>query len=310
MRKIGLFLAVILLVICFGSTLSVSAANSMQAEAKAGDVYVDGNVGRNEYASAFILTADNTTPWGGWSSLETPVTYRFAWSFRGLYIAITYDPNMVDDASLLQFVCNPGNQLSSDQQGLFFTIYPNHKVTLHNHHTLAGDASSDVYDLSEQVMIASATNNRYRTTEVLLPIDAFRMTNPNFNFTTGVMSASAVAMLHHGDTYTTGAAVSGNLENWDLNSLGLGTLTLQPFYQSGSNSGSGYDPDFGYGDYDSDYDSDSRFNSNLNKGGRAIFQVAGVLLIVFAILGVVVFLFAIILLIILCVRNHKRKKRR
>lgn len=304
MRKIGLILAVILLVVCFGSTLSVSAASAMQAEAKAGDARVDGIVGRNEYASAFVLKASNTSSWGGWESIRTPITYRFAWSIKGLYLAITYDADAVGEASLLQFVCNPGGQLRGDQEGLFFTIYPNHRVTLHNHATQLGDASVEPFDLSGKVTIASNVHNEYRTTEVLLPINAFRITDPNFTFEPGTMAASAVVMPHVNGTYMTGAAVSSNLEGWDLDTIGLGTLTLKAF--SPSDGETDYDPDFGM----DPFDSESHFDPDNNNGGRAIFHVATILLIVFAILGVVVFIFAITLMIILCVRNRKRKKQR
>lgn len=324
MKKIGFILAVVLMVVCLGAVVPVHAAAAMQAEAKYATPTVDGVIRSYEYGNSFVLSAGNSSAWASYGPLQTSVTYRFAWSSEGLYIAFVYNPRLVGDQSLLQFVCNPGNQIAGQEQGLFFSVSPNHKVLLHNHRTQAGEATTtQAYDLSNQVTIASTINNGYKNTEVLLPIAAFRITNPDFTFTAGSMPASAVAMPYYQGEYTAGAAVTSNLEGWDLNTIGLGTLTLLPetTQNGGSDAGSGdYDENFGqdyWGDWwndDFDYDYDdykdpeSDFDKNLNHGGRAIFYVAGILAIVFAGLGVLVTIFAITLLIILCVRKSKRKK--
>ena len=228
MRKIRLAVVVLLLVVSFGSIQPVRAATAMHAQAKAGDPVIDGFIDANEYGAPFELNASNSSCWGQWNHLIAPVTYRFAWSEKGLYIAFTYSQDIVGAESLLQLVCNPGNQLHGYQEGLFITVYPNHRVTLHNHKTQAGDASKSAFDLSSKVFIASKVQNRYRTTEVLVPIQAFRILDDSFQFSAGTMAASAVSMIRNQNDFTVGAAVSSHLEGWDLNTIGLGTLTLLP----------------------------------------------------------------------------------
>ena len=336
MRKIGIVLAILLMIGCFGNVLPAAAASAMHADAKAADPVLDGVVGEDEYGNPFVINAQNSSEWGEWGPLHTSVVYHFAWSNKGLYIAMTYLDSLVGDESLLQFVCNPGGQIQGSQEGLFFTIYPTYEVTLHNHKTQAGDASNGACDISRYVNITSKTLNGYTTMEVLLPIQAFRITNSNFNFSAGSMSASAVVMLHYQGVYTVGAAVSSHLEGWDLRTIGLGTLTLLPKTQTTPNvppapdTNPGVDPDFGvdvdpdfgvdlddfwndfgdFGDGDFDFgdDDDDDFKEDMNHGGRAIFYVAGIFAIAYAILGVLVTILAITLLIVLCVRKHKRKK--
>lgn len=228
MRKFSFVLAVVLLVVCLSSTLPAFASTAMRAEAKAGDPVIDGLIDNNEYGAPFVLSSSNSNCWAQWGNLITSITYRFAWSDQGLYIAFTYNQNLVGTESLLQLVCNPGNQVFEYEEGLFITVYPDHRVMLHNHKTQAGDASQAAFNLTSQVIMASKAQNGYKTTEVLIPIQAFRIRNTEFNFSAGTMAASAVSMVHHNGDFTVGAAVTSHLEGWDLKTIGLGTLTLLP----------------------------------------------------------------------------------
>lgn len=232
MRKIRFAVVVLLIVACLSSVLPTHASTAMRAEAKAGDAVIDGLIDNHEYAAPFVLSSSNSNCWAQWGNLITSVTYRFAWSDKGLYIAFTYNQNLVGTDSLLQFVCNPGNQIYGYEQGLFITVYPDHRVTLHNHKTQAGDASQSAFNLTSQVIMASKAQNGYKTTEVLIPIQAFRIRNTDFNFSAGTMAASAVSMVHHNGDFTVGAAVSSHLEGWNLDTIGLGTLTLLPKSQT------------------------------------------------------------------------------
>ncbi len=239
MRKCFAFLILMMLMLQLFVSLPVSAATAMHATAKAADPLIDGVARASEYGEAFVVTGDNTVSWGGRTGLDSPVEYRFAWSEKGLYMAVTYDALLIKDASLLQLDCNPGGQIYEGQQGLFFTVYPDHRVTLHNHRTAIGDASYEPYDLSNQVQIASRTRDGLKTTEVLLPIEAFRITDSNFMFTEGTMEASAFVMLFYNGKYHSGGAISGYLENWTLNEIGLGTLVLEG--ATGTNTGTDYE---------------------------------------------------------------------
>lgn len=226
MRKIRFAVVVLLLVACLSSvSLPVSAADAMYTKAKAGDPVIDGVARVSEYGEAFVVSGNNTVSWNGWTGLDSPVEYRFAWSEKGLYMAVTYDAQ-IEDMSLLQLNCNPGGQISGWEQGLFFTVYPDHRVLLHNHRTAMGDASLEPYDLSDEVQIASRTRNGKKTTEVLLPMEAFRITDPTYTFTEGNLEASAFVMLYYEGDYHSGGAISGYLENWTLNEVGLGTIVL------------------------------------------------------------------------------------
>ncbi|MBR5279379.1 MAG: hypothetical protein IKU26_00220 [Clostridia bacterium] len=227
MRKCFAFPLILVLALQLFLFLPVSAASGMQATAKAGDPKIDGIARPSEYGEAFVVNGNNTVSWSGWDGLDRPVEYRFAWSDAGLYMAITYDANLIEDFSLLQLNCNPGGQIQGWEQGLFFTVYPDHRVLIHNHRTLAGDASQAPYDLTGQVSIASKVRQGKKTTEVLLPMAAFRITDSLFTFEEGMqMKASAFVMLYYENNYHSGGAISGYLENWTLNEVGLGTLAM------------------------------------------------------------------------------------
>ena len=236
MRKVCICLITLILLLQSLMLLPVSAASGMQATAKAGDPKIDGIARPSEYGEAFVVNGNNTVSWSGWDGLDRPVEYRFAWSDTGLYMAITYDAQ-IEDMSLLQLNCNPGGQIPGWEEGLFFTVYPDHRVLLHNHQTAIGDASLEAYALTNQVQIASKTKKDKKTTEVLLPIEAFRITDSNFTFTEGMeMEASAFVMLYYDGDYHSGGAISGYLENWTLDEVGLGKLVME---ERGNTAGAG-----------------------------------------------------------------------
>lgn len=226
MKKVSVVLATVIIAVQLLLPLHISAASAMKAEAKAGDPVVNGVYEEDEYGDPFVLSAFNSVSWGGWDPINTSVVYRFAWSKKGLYIAVTYDPSFVEQGTLFQLDCDPGNQLPGNEQGLFFSVYSNKTVTIHNHKTMAGDASYAPFDITDQVRIASAKQGGLETIEVLLPMQAFRISNRDYTFSPGTMDASAVVMLKKNDTFTVGAAVSSNLEAWTLKEIGLGTLVL------------------------------------------------------------------------------------
>ena len=208
---------------------SVSAASAMSATAKAGDAVVDGTVSEGEYGDAFEMNADNTMTWAKLSALSSPITYRFAWSEKGLYVAVSYADSL-EDGCQIQINCNPGGQLSADQQGLFVTIQPSGTVMLHNHSTalasLEGDAT--LVDVTSKVTVASSSADGTKTTEVFLPIDAFRITDTDFTFSAGEMACSAFAVImKDGAAAEVAAAISGQITDWNIGTLGFGTLTLE-----------------------------------------------------------------------------------
>lgn len=230
MKKKLLFLFVsAMLIATFVLPLSVFAVSPMSATAKAGDAVVDGVITEGEYADPFILNGETGAVWAGLSAISSPITYRFAWSEKGLYIALSYAESM-DGDSQLQINCNPGGQLTANQQGLFVTIYPAGKVTLHNHNTPLGDIDTTTLwvDVTSKVTLASKAADGVKTTEVLIPIDAFRISDPAFTFSAGDMACSAFAVLiENGAAKEVGASVSGDLSDWTTGALGLGTLTLK-----------------------------------------------------------------------------------
>lgn len=303
MRKIVWSFVVVMIMCLSWMPLSAAAATPMNAQAKAGDAVVDGRIGDGEYGEPYVLSGANTVPWSGLGSIHTEVTYRFAWSSKGLYVAITYNPSYVESDSLFQLDCNPGNQLSGRQEGLFFTIYPDHRVTLHNHRTQAGDASAAPYDLSAQVQIASYTLGEYRTTEVLLPMEAFRITNGRFTFSRGDLRASAVVMLKNNGVWSTGAAFGKQITSWTLDSIELGTLTLLPGRYFGSHN---VDSDFGV---DSEMGVNREDTVRPSEVIRTLSTVALIFAGIYFILGILVVILAIVLLVVLCVRRKKRMNR-
>ena len=160
--------------------------------------------------------------------ITSPITYRFAWSEKGLYIAFSY-AEAIEGSSQLQINCNPGGQLGAADQGLFITLNPAGNVLIHNHNTPLGniDPNTLSLDITTKVTMASKTTDGTKVTEVLVPMDAFRVKDTSFKFSAGDMACSAFAVLMaNGAPAEVGAAVSSDLSDWTVGKLGLGTLTL------------------------------------------------------------------------------------
>ena len=214
--------------VSFGLPFSVSAASPMKATAKAGDAVVDGVISEGEYADPFVLNGDNGATWANLGPITSPITYRFAWSEKGLYIAFSY-AEAIEGSSQLQINCNPGGQLGAADQGLFITLNPAGNVLIHNHNTPLGniDPNTLSLDITTKVTMASKTTDGTKVTEVLVPMDAFRVKDTSFKFSAGDMACSAFAVLMaNGAPAEVGAAVSSDLSDWTVGKLGLGTLTL------------------------------------------------------------------------------------
>lgn len=110
------------------------------------------------------------------------------------------------------------------------TIQPSGTVMLHNHSTalasLEGDAT--LVDVTSKVTVASSSADGTKTTEVFLPIDAFRITDTDFTFSAGEMACSAFAVImKDGAAAEVAAAISGQITDWHIGTLGFGTLTLE-----------------------------------------------------------------------------------
>ena len=120
--------------------------------------------------------------------------------------------------------------MTADQEGLFITIQPGGVVWLHNHNTPLGEieAPATYVDITSKVTMQSKASDGVKVTEVLIPMDAFRITDSSFTFSAGEMACSAFAVLFDaaGAPKEVGAAVSSDLSVWKVGKLGLGTLTL------------------------------------------------------------------------------------
>ena len=221
-------LLVVVLSVVFLFPVSAAESDAMQAVAKAGDPVIDGVCNEDAWGTPFVLSKDNSIKWDAFAEIDKSVTYRFAWSDKGLYVAVTYEKATAGDSSMLQLDCNPGGQIPANEQGLFFSIFPSQKVMIHNQKTkLADGKTTGSAEITNKVQLASKLDNGMETIEVLLPIDAFRISDENFTFSAGNMDASAVVMLHHEGAFKAGATVSSGLTDWTIGKIGLGTLTLQ-----------------------------------------------------------------------------------
>lgn len=206
---------------------SVSAADAMKATAKAGDPVVDGVISDGEYGDPFVMNGENGVTWAGLAALSSPITYRFAWSTKGLYVALSFDASTKDN-SQIQINCNPGGQLGAADQGLFFTINPDGTVRLHNHATPLGEGKAEGIEITSSVTIQSKVDGNTKVMEVLLPMDAFKVKDNSFVFSAGTMDCSTFAVIM-GDAgpIAVGATVSSDLADWTVGKLGLGKLTLE-----------------------------------------------------------------------------------
>lgn len=224
-------LLVVVLSVVFLFPVSAAEFDAMEATAKAADPVIDGVVEDGAWGAPFVVSPDNSIKWDNFAKITKNVTYNFAWSDKGLYVAVTYEKASAGDSSMIQLNCNPGGQVPDNEQGLFFSIFPSGKVMIHNQKTKLGDGTKSE-DITAKVQIAAKLTGGMETIEVLLPIDAFRISDDDFAFSAGKMDASAFVMLHDGSAFTVGATVSKTLNasegcDWTLGKVGLGTLTLE-----------------------------------------------------------------------------------
>lgn len=230
-RTLFISLLVVILSTMFLFPVSAAEFDAMEAVAKAADPVIDGTIEDDAWGAPFVLGPDNSIKWDQFAKITETLTYRFAWSDKGLYVALSFKDAVAGNSSMLQLNCNPGGQVPDDQQGLFFSIFPNDKVMIHNQKTKLGDGTKSE-DITAKVQIASKVEGDIKNIEVLLPIDAFRISDEDFAFAPGTMDASGFVMFHDGAAFTVGAAVSKTLNasegcDWTLGKVGLGKITLQ-----------------------------------------------------------------------------------
>ncbi len=305
MLKRLLAVAVILLfsVQFFVPVQAAASGQAMQAQARAGEATIDGVCSKNEYGTPFAVSASNTVPWGTWSGINTTVLYRFAWSEKGLSLAVTYASNAAETGSAFQLACNPGNQLFGSEEGLFITVYPNQTVAIHNHNTLAGDASVGDKRLfvTDQVTVAAAFQEDKITIEVFLPIAIFRIHDENFTFSEQTsMPASAFVMLQQGEEMRVGGAVSKTIGySWAMDDLGLGQLQFS-------------EPD-GKVQAKPIWPSEGTWNDPNSAPSSAetvlsIFMAGGIVIAVILCLGIIAFITFIVALILFLVKRKKKQQ--
>lgn len=70
-------------------------------------------------------------------------------------------------------------------------------MLIHNHNTPLGniDPNTLSLDITTKVTMASKTTDGTKVTEVLVPMDAFRVKDTSFKFSAGDMACSAFAVL-------------------------------------------------------------------------------------------------------------------
>ncbi len=207
---------------------SVSAADAMKATAKAGDPVIDGVISDGEYGDPFVMSAENSQTWAGLAAISSPITYRFAWSTKGLYVALSFDAS-VNENSQLQINCNPGGLLDASDPGLFITINPCGVVRLHNHATPLGEGKAEGIEITSSVTLQSKVDGNTKVIEVLIPMDAFKVKGSSFVFSAGEMACSTFAVILNetGAASNVAAAVTSDLADWTVGKLGLGKLTLE-----------------------------------------------------------------------------------
>ena len=94
MKKfVAAIIAVAVLVPMFA--MSVFAAEPPKMFAKAGAATIDGVISEGEYGEAVVINGDNAITWTG-GTLETEVSYYFAWTEEALYLSLIHISKGVD----------------------------------------------------------------------------------------------------------------------------------------------------------------------------------------------------------------------
>ena len=233
MKKfVAAIIAVAVLVPMFA--MSVFAAEPPKMFAKAGAATIDGVISEGEYGEAVVINGDNAITWTG-GTLETEVSYYFAWTEEALYVATSIPSAAVDTGLTLQVNFNPGNLIPDGYPGLFFGMNyggeESLEVTQHNHGTKLAESLNEgaVADITESVEAIAKEDGTNTIFEVAIPVDFFKVTSlegvsfEDFTLSeTTVLSASPFMVLNgHGYTITGVDNMEGN--SWTVKDLNLGT---------------------------------------------------------------------------------------
>lgn len=175
-------------------TIAFNTSGASTYTAAPGDPTVDGVINPGEYGPTYLNDSTNASAWTG--SITSSVKYSFAWSSKGLYVAVSnptgvagnvYGGSPMDN---YQINVDPDNKIPSGDPGIFFSFYPNKdgtvKVLRHNYQT--PDVGSDApvgYNISRFVNAKVNTTNGI-SMEVFIPtaqLQVVGVSDPRVNLT-------------------------------------------------------------------------------------------------------------------------------
>lgn len=141
----------------------------------------DGVINANEYGKTFTMDSTNSAKWHGDGTAAPTVSYNFAWSKDGLYLAFSSAQAKAGDT--IQINVNPRQKIpAADQKGIFFSFIPQDdgslKVVRHNYQTpdVTGntDGMPSGYDISTKVTSKIKTDAGI-SAEVFIPLSEFKV---------------------------------------------------------------------------------------------------------------------------------------
>lgn len=168
-------------------------------KAKFSDPTIDGVINSDEYAATYTMDASNSSNWTLRKGTCPTVNYYFAWSDKGLYVA-------VKSANLVQFQniminLNPNNLIVAGGAGVFFSFIPNANGTLkvlrHNYQTVYVTRNNDGkpagFDISTKV-ISKLVESSGISLEIFIPIAELQVKSIANKLAPNVIDATALTI--------------------------------------------------------------------------------------------------------------------
>lgn len=241
MKKVlSAFLAAAVVFTCALSMQLVSMADgegfaNPQYVAKQGDATVDGTVNASEYGATFVADASNSSSWNNGTDCPT-VDWNFAYSSKGLYIAIT-SPSDTDGNFTYQVQMSPKSACPGDGHGMFFSIASDSVggvgVTRYYYETSTDMGSPAT--ITDQCTGASASSDSGSVIELFIPTAELDCMNADdsvdftdFVPTAGTTMPFATYVIGNGQAWSTiMGAGSSDVGTYLDQAQSLGTLTFQ-----------------------------------------------------------------------------------
>lgn len=227
-KKLVALLAVLIFATIQFTTLSAAAPT---INAKATDPTIDGIINDAEYSLAYTMDASNCSQWTVAEETAPTVNYYFAWSDKGLYVAVKSANLAAKDT--VQINVNPNKLVATGGYGLFLAFTPNAdgtvKVLRHNYQPISVTPNTDGkplgFDITTKVTTKVIISSGI-TLEAFIPIAELQVKSVVKQVAPNVLDASALTIKAN-DTWGIGTyAITSTGSAW-TSLFGAGVLSGQ-----------------------------------------------------------------------------------